>query len=84
MDRNEPKTEEGEAQAETNPELDEFLKTQIGAAAEQVAEAAVQEAEFDMMAAEAQGKMQTSQSAAAVAENTLRHVEMEEVEDEDL
>jgi hypothetical protein len=75
---------EGEAQVEANPELDEFLKTQIGGAAEKVAEAAVQEAEFDMMAAEAQGKMQTSKSEARVAENTLRHVEMEEVEDEDL
>jgi hypothetical protein len=75
---------EGEAQAEANPELDEFLKTQIGGAAEKVAEAAIQEAEFDMMAAEVQGKMQTSKSEARVAENTLRHVEMEEVEDEDL
>jgi hypothetical protein len=37
-----------------------------------------------MMAAEAQGKMHGISSEARVAENTLRHVEMEEVEDEDL
>jgi hypothetical protein len=84
MDKKEAQDGGDQDQADADPELDEFLKTQIGGAAEQVAEAAVQEAEFDMMAAEAQGKMQTSKSEAKVAENTLRHVEMEEVEDEDL
>jgi hypothetical protein len=51
---------------------------------EQAAEAAVQEAEFDMMAAEAGGDIQGIGSEAAVAENILRHVEIEEVVDEDL
>jgi hypothetical protein len=52
--------------------------------AEQAAEAAIQEAEFEMMAAEAAGKIQGIASEATVAENTLKHVEMEEVEDEDI
>ena len=84
MDKKEAQDGEGETQADANPELDEFLKTQIGEAAEQVAEAAVQEAEFDMMAAEARGEMQTSIAQSKVADSLLRHVEIEEVEDEDL
>lgn len=51
---------------------------------EQAAEAAVQEAEFEMMAAEAEGDIHGIGSEAAVAENILRHVEIEEVVDEDL
>ena len=46
--------------------------------------AAVEEAEYGMMAAETRGKIHSIQTEAAVAENTLRHVEIEEVEDEDL
>jgi Tfp pilus assembly protein PilX len=55
-----------------------------GEMAEKAAEAAVQEAEFDMMAAEAQGQIKGISSEATVAENKLKHVQMEEVEDEDL
>jgi hypothetical protein len=73
-----------EAAPEADPELDEFLKATASEAAEKAAEAAVEEAEYDMMAAEAHGKMHGISSEARVAENTLRHVEMEEVEDEDL
>ncbi|KAH6618880.1 WW domain binding protein 11-domain-containing protein [Boeremia exigua] len=69
---------------EADPELDAFLKTTTSEAAEQAAEAMIEEAEYNMMAAEAQGKIVSIQSEAAVAENTLRHVEMEEVEDEDI
>lgn len=69
---------------EADPELDEFLKTTTGEAAEKAAEAAVEEAEYEMMAAEAQGEIHSIQSEAGVAENRLRHVEMEEVEDEDM
>jgi hypothetical protein len=73
-----------EAPSEADPELDAFLKASAIEAAEKAAEAAVEEAEYDMIAAEAQGKMHGISSEARVAENTLRHVEMEEVEDEDL
>ena len=76
--------ETAESVPETDPSLDEFLKTTTSEAAEKAVEAAVEEAEYDMMAAEAQGKIHGIQSEAAVAENTLRHVEMEEVEDEDI
>jgi|SRR5690242_704555 len=79
---------EAEAKAETkveaDPELDALLKISASEVAEQVAEAAIKEAEYNMMAAEAQGKIRGISSEAAVAENTLRHVELEEVEDEDL
>jgi hypothetical protein len=71
-------------EVEPDPELDEFLKTSTGAAAEKAAEAAVEEAEYDMMAAEVQGQIHGTTSEARVAENKLRHVEMEEVEDEDI
>ncbi|KAF2810051.1 uncharacterized protein BDZ99DRAFT_498263 [Mytilinidion resinicola] len=52
--------------------------------AEGAAEAAVQEAEHLMIAAEAEGKIRDSKSEGHVAERQLRHVEIEEVEDEDL
>ncbi|KAF2624152.1 hypothetical protein BU25DRAFT_413721, partial [Macroventuria anomochaeta] len=70
---------EPEPEPEADPELDEFLKTTTGEAVEKAAEAAIEEAEYSMMAAEAQGKIQGAQSEARVAENKLRHVEMEEV-----
>ncbi|KAF1943140.1 hypothetical protein EJ02DRAFT_453657 [Clathrospora elynae] len=73
--------------AEEDEELEALLRLQNTSASEmveQVAEAAVQEAEYDMISAEAQGQMKGVSSEARVAENKLRHVEMEEVEDEDL
>ncbi|KAF1830470.1 hypothetical protein BDW02DRAFT_572999 [Decorospora gaudefroyi] len=72
---------------EDDEELEAFLKLQslsAGELAEQAAEAAVQEAEFGMMAAEAKGQMEGISSEAGIAENKLKHVQMEEVEDEDL
>jgi hypothetical protein len=72
---------------EKDEELDAFLKghsTSAAVDAEQAAEAAVQEAEYEMMAAEATGHIKGVGSEAAVAEDKLRHVEIEEVEDEDL
>ncbi|KAF2829717.1 hypothetical protein CC86DRAFT_367659 [Ophiobolus disseminans] len=72
---------------ETDEELEAFLRdqgTSVMVEAEQAAEAAVQEAEYEMMAAEVAGDMGSVATEAAVAENKLRHVEMEEVEDEDL
>lgn len=72
---------------DTNEELEAFLKLQSMPASElanRAAEAAVQEAEYEMMAAEAKGELHDISSEAAVAENKLRHVEIEEVEDEDL
>ena len=77
----------GNAVPEVDPELDEFIKLQsmsAGQIAEKVAEAAVQEAEHKMMVAEAKGEMEGISNEARTAENTLRHVQMEEVEDEDL
>jgi hypothetical protein len=68
-------------------ELDAFLRlqnTSAGDMAEKAAEAAVQEAEFEMMAAEVKGQMEGIAGEARTAENTLKHVQMEEVEDEDL
>ena len=71
--------------AEEDDELEAFLKsTSAGEMAEKAAEAAVQEAEYGMMAAEAQGQMKGISREAEVAENTLKHVQIEEVEDEDL
>jgi hypothetical protein len=75
------------APVEKDEELEAFLRSHGTSAmvdAEQAAEAAVQEAEFEMMAAEAAGKIQGIASEATVAENKLKHVEMEEVEDEDM
>lgn len=77
----------GKAVVEPDEELEAFLKLQNTSAAEmvdQAAEAAVQEAEYEMMAAEAKGQLHDISTEAAVAENKLRQVEMEEVEDEDL
>ncbi|CAN9457830.1 unnamed protein product [Alternaria sp. RS040] len=76
------------AQSADEEELDAFLKgvqnASVKDAAEQVAEAAVQEAEYEMIAAEAQGQMEGISGEARTAENKLNHVSMEEVEDEDL
>ena len=72
---------------EPDEEMEALLRnhgTSTMVEAEQAAEAAVQEAEYEMMAAEASGGMKGIQSEAAVAENKLRHVEMEEVADEDI
>jgi hypothetical protein len=76
-----------EAPAERDEEFEAFLRMQNMSAsemAEQAAEAAIQEAEYDMMAAEAKGQIKGISSEAAVAESKLKHVQMEEVEDEDL
>jgi hypothetical protein len=72
---------------EKDEELEELLRgqhTSVAEDIEQAAEAAVQEAEYEMMAAEVQGDVSNIASEAAVAENKLRQVEIEEVEDEDL
>lgn len=74
------------AAEEVDPELEALLRSQTTTVmqdAEQYVEAAVQEAEYGMMAAEARGEMQGISSEAAVAEKNLRHVQIEEVEDED-
>lgn len=84
MGREKDESAAKQAVPEADPQLDEFLKMTAGEVAEKAAEAAVEEAEYEMMAAEARGKIHSIQTEAAVAENTLRHVEMEEVEDEDL
>ncbi|KNG50184.1 ww domain binding protein 11 [Stemphylium lycopersici] len=88
---NEQKKAEAQASGSAAPEQDEeleaFLRLQnadAGMMAEMAAEAAVQEAEYGMMAAEAKGEMQGISGEARTAENTLKHVQMEEVEDEDL
>ncbi|KAF2257135.1 hypothetical protein BU26DRAFT_473861 [Trematosphaeria pertusa] len=76
---------EAEPETHTDPELEEFLKTQgVDTVAHKAAEAAVQEAEHHMIEAEAKGGMGDVVSEGRVAENKLRHVEIEEVEDEDL
>ncbi|KAB2103599.1 hypothetical protein AG0111_0g8608 [Alternaria gaisen] len=76
------------AQTVDEEELDAFLKgvqnTSVKDAVERAAEAAVQEAEYEMIAAEAQGQMEGISEEARTAENKLNHVSMEEVEDEDL
>jgi hypothetical protein len=86
---NEKKADTGaeETPPERDEELEAFLRLHNMSAseiAEQAAEAAVQEAEYDMMAAEAKGQMKGISSEAAVAESKLKHVQMEEVVDEDL
>jgi hypothetical protein len=84
------KAEEGTetvARTAEEEELDAFLRlqnTSAGEMAEMAAEAAVQEAEYEMMAAEVKGQMDGISDEAKTAENTLKHVQMEEVEDEDL
>ncbi|CAN9426277.1 unnamed protein product [Alternaria alternata] len=75
------------AQTADEEEIDAFLKGVQNASVkdvERAAEAAVQEAEYEMMAAEAQGQMEGISGEARTAENKLNHVSMEEVEDEDL
>ncbi|USP81202.1 uncharacterized protein yc1106_08476 [Curvularia clavata] len=88
---NEKKQGEAEASGNVAPEVDqeleEFMKLQSMSAAqiaEKAAEAAVQEAEHKMMVAEAKGEMEGIANEARTAENTLRHVQIEEVDDEDL
>ncbi|KAL5114093.1 hypothetical protein ACEQ8H_008025 [Pleosporales sp. CAS-2024a] len=75
--------EEEEEDAEMEALLRDARTTAMGDA-EMAAEAAVQEAEYEMMAAEAGGGISGIRAEAAVAENKLRHVEMEEVADEDI
>jgi hypothetical protein len=77
------------AKTAEDEELDAFLSgvvqnTSAADMAEKAAEAAVQEAEYEMMAEEVKGQMQGIAGEAKTAENTLRHVHMEEVVDEDL
>ncbi|KAF2851042.1 hypothetical protein T440DRAFT_468165 [Plenodomus tracheiphilus IPT5] len=75
-----------EPAVKADPELEAFLAshtTTVKQDAEQFVEAAIQEAEHDMMAAEARGEINGISSEAAVAETNLRHVQMEEIEDED-
>ncbi|CAN9444293.1 unnamed protein product [Alternaria alternata] len=75
------------AQTADEEEIDAFLKGVQNASVkdvERAAEAAVQEAEYEMMAAEARGQMEGISAEARTAENKLNHVSMEEVEDEDL
>ncbi|KAF9738088.1 hypothetical protein PMIN03_001821 [Paraphaeosphaeria minitans] len=70
------------SEAEVDPELERFLRAQeVEDAAENAAEAAVQEAEYEMMAAENRGKIRNLEGESRVAENKLRHVEIEDVED---
>ncbi|PVI07232.1 hypothetical protein DM02DRAFT_357170 [Periconia macrospinosa] len=70
--------------AKADSELDAFLSAQgVDVAAKEAAEAAVQEAEHEMIAAEASGEIVDKESEAKTAENKLRQVEIEEVEDED-
>ena len=84
MGREKDESAPEQAAPKADPQLDEFLKMTTGEIAEKAAQAAVEEAEYGMMAAETRGKIHSIQTEAAVAENTLRHVEIEEVEDEDL
>ncbi|ORY00374.1 WW domain binding protein 11-domain-containing protein [Clohesyomyces aquaticus] len=70
-----------------NQDLEEFIRGEgvpNNVVAQKAVEAAVEEAERDMMAAEANGEMDNPRSSDKAAERSLRHVEMEEVEDEDL
>ncbi|KAF2737598.1 hypothetical protein EJ04DRAFT_487941 [Polyplosphaeria fusca] len=67
-----------------NPELDEFLAATVNEAAEGAAEEAVKEAEYKMMAAEAESTNRTREAQGRIAERSLHQVEIEEVEDEDL
>lgn len=69
----------------TDKELEEFLRQQDAeTVAEKAAEAAIKEAEFSMITNEAQGKIANIETEGKVAERNLHHVEIEEVEDEDL
>lgn len=67
----------------TDKELEEFLEQQdAGTIAEKAAEAAAEEAEYGMMAAELEGEITNLESEGKVAERKLHQVEIEEVEDE--
>ena len=73
----------------TDPDLEALLAEvggddATGGIAQNIADAAEKEAQFKMMAAEAEGKMQNETTEGLVAEKKLRQVEIEEVEDEDL
>lgn len=75
----------GSTDIATDPELESFLKQQdAGKIAEYAVEAAVEEAEHGMMAAEAEEEFQDPISENKAVEQHLHHVEIEEVEDEDL
>ena len=63
-------------------EMEEMQEGDIDA--EEAAEAAVQEAEFNMIAAEVKGQITDPKSQEDKAETELGKVEIEEVEDEDL
>ncbi|KAF2116692.1 WW domain binding protein 11-domain-containing protein [Lophiotrema nucula] len=65
-------------------ELEAFLAANTDTAIEQAAEAAVEEAQHEMMAEEGKGKLETVENEGNVAERKLNQVEIEEVEDEDL
>lgn len=69
--------------AGTDEELERIFRPhEAKDVAEKAAEAAVQEAEYEMMAAEERGEIQDLEGQSKVAENKLRHVEIEEVDDE--
>ncbi|KAF1977659.1 hypothetical protein BU23DRAFT_550338 [Bimuria novae-zelandiae CBS 107.79] len=73
-----------EGEAEADPELDRFLQTQEAKEnAAKAADAAVQEAEYEMIAAEVKGEVNNLEAESRAAEEKLRQVEIEEVEDED-
>ncbi|KAJ4356200.1 uncharacterized protein N0V89_004230 [Didymosphaeria variabile] len=75
---------EAGAEAEADPELDRFLHAQEAKeVAAKAAEAAMQEAELEMIEAEDKGEIPNLEAESRVAENKLRHVEIEEVEDDD-
>jgi len=68
-----------------NDERSRFLLEQSAkVAAEKVVEAAVEEAQYKIMEADAEGKMNDTEAERSTAENKLRHVEIEEVVDEDI
>lgn len=71
-----------------DPELDAFLASAerdvTGGIARKVVDAAEQEAQYEMMAAEIRGEIHDRAAEASVADKKLRQVEIEEVEDEDL
>ncbi|KAH7398834.1 WW domain binding protein 11-domain-containing protein [Phaeosphaeria sp. MPI-PUGE-AT-0046c] len=85
--QNEGYMEMKKSKEEQDPELEALMRSHGTSAmvdAEQAVEEAVKEAEYEMMAAEAAGDIKNMSSEASLAENTLRHVEIEEVEDEDM
>ncbi|KAF2005210.1 hypothetical protein P154DRAFT_394789, partial [Amniculicola lignicola CBS 123094] len=67
-------------------DLEDFLRQETintDQAAARAVEAAVQEADYNMMADEARSSFKRPNVEAAIAERNLHHVEIEEVEDED-